>query len=426
MPQTASKKNENYSNSWYSVTPNRLLVTLGPLRGEINCDVCVIGGGFTGLSAAYELAQRGYSVTLLEANEIMDSSPSKEGGHLLRGYYHSPEHLAHKYTAARARMLCNMTLEGLGLIVERIAKHEIKCDLKFGHVTAALTYYQEENLKRRVDEWARFGHTDLKFLDADEVYEQVESERYLSGLYDPKGAHFHPLNYALGVAQAAQQARCRIYDNTRVVAIKHGPQPRVETSGGGAVNAKFVILSGYIRIPGVPALNRKIIPVPMQMVATAPLSERIFHKIIPKSSAIVEASHLMNCFKLSHDGRLLFGSLGLKTGDTMREHIADVFPSLAQVRFEHRWSSMVDFTLNHMPCFGRESDNVFYAHGYCGQGIILGNLAGKLMAEAVAGTAERFDVFSRIKHLSIPGGNRFKQRILNLGLAWYKMQDSLF
>lgn len=425
MSEEAKEQDQNYNNSWYAVTPNRLLVTLGPLKGEINCDVCVIGGGFTGLSAAFELVQKGYSVTLLEANVLTDSSPALEGGHLLRGYYHSPGRLARKYAPAKAKMLCNMTLEGLALIVGRIAKHEIKCDLKFGHVTTALSSTHVSDLKRRIDEWAKLGHTDLKFLDAAQVYEHVESERYLGGLLDPKGAHFHPLNYALALAQIAQQAGCKIYDETRVTAIRNGATAHVETKGG-VVNAKFVVLSGYIRIPGIPALNRKIIPVPMQMVATQPLGDRISHKILPKNSAIIEASHIMNYYKLSHDNRLLFGTLGQRAGSDIRQRIGEVFPSLAQARFAHQWNSPVEFTLNHMPSFGRQSENIFYAHGYCGQGIILGNLAGKLIAEAVSGTAERFDVFAKIKHLSIPGGNRFKQRILNLGMAWYRLQDSLF
>ena len=405
------------------MTPNRLLVTLGVLRGEINCDVCVIGAGFTGISAAFELVQKGYSVTLLEAKTIVDSAPGKNGSHLLRGYHNSPGYLAKKYGAARAKMLCNMTLEGLGIIVQRIAKHDIKCDLKFGHVTTALNEDHVSSLKKRMDEWAKLGHTDMKYLGKREIPAFVDSKKYIGGLFDPKGAHFHPMNYALGVTQTAQNAGCKIYDETPVLSVTQGSPARVVTKHG-AVNAKFVILGGYVRIPGIPRLNKKIIPAAMPMLATQPLGDRISHKIIPKNSAIIDSNHIMNYFNLSEDNRLLFGSYG--QGIDLRQRMAAIFPDLAEARIAHQWNNPMDFTLNHMPNFGRLSANIFYAQGYCGQGIILGNLAGRLIADAVSGTAERFDVFARIGHLSIPSGDLLKQRILALAMVWYRLQDLLF
>src|ERR1700733_11092927 len=163
MPELAPKEraeDQNYKNSWYALTPNRLIVTLGSLRGEINCDICVIGAGFTGISAAFELVQKGYSVTLIEAKNIVDAAPGKSGSPLQRGFHHSPGTLAKKYGMAGAKTLSNLTLEGLALIVERIAKHEIKCDLKFGHVTAAITQDHATSLKKRIDDWAKLGHVD--------------------------------------------------------------------------------------------------------------------------------------------------------------------------------------------------------------------------------------------------------------------------
>jgi gamma-glutamylputrescine oxidase len=416
------KEDPNYNNSWYAVTPNRLLVTLGTLRGEINCDVCVIGAGFTGISAAFELVQKGYSVTLIEAKNIIDSAPGKSGNHLLRGYHHAPATLAKKYGPAGAKMLSNLTLEGLALIVERIAKHDIKCDLKFGHVTTAITPDQASALKKRIDDWAKLGHVDLKYLSKKDIPAYVDTKKYIGGLFDPKGAHFHPMNYMLGVTQTAQNAGCKIYDETPVLSVTPGSPARVETKHG-AVNAKFVVLGGYVRIPGIPRLNKKIIPAALPMLATQPLGDRISHKILPKNSAIIDSHRIMNYFKLSNDNRLIFGCVG--QGINLQQRMTAIFPDLADARIAHQWNSPLDFTLNHMPNFGRLADNIFYAQGYCGQGIILGNLAGKLIAEAVSGTAERFDVFARVKHMSIPGGDELKKRILALGMAWYRLQDSL-
>ncbi len=425
MPQEAQKEqaaDPNYTNSWYALTPNRLLETLGSLRGEINCDVCVIGAGFTGISAAFELIQKGYSVTLIEAKNIVDSAPGKNGGHLQRGYYHAPGDLAKKYGPAGAKLLSNLSLEGLALIVERIAKHDIKCDLKFGHVTTAVMPDDVTALKKRIDDWAKLGHIDLKFLTKKDMPGYVDSKRYIGGMFDPKGAHFHPMNYALGVMQTIQNAGCKIYDETPVLSVEQGSPARVVTKNG-AVNAKFVVLGGYVRIPGIPRLNKKIIPIAMPMVATQPLGDKIAHKVLPKNSAIIDSYRIMNYFKHTTDNRFIFGSLGLGIDPVQR--MKAIFPELAEARIAHQWNNPMDFTLNHMPNFGRLADNIFYAQGYCGQGIILGNLAGRLIAEAVSGTAERFDVFAKIKHLSVPGGNALHQKILALGMAWYRMQDSL-
>jgi len=425
MPQEAQKEqaaDPNYTNSWYALTPNRLLVTLGSLKGEINCDICVIGAGFTGISAAFELVQKGYSVTLIEAKNVADAAPGKNGGHLLRGFHHAPGTLAKKYGAAGAKMLSNLTLEGLAVIVERIAKHDIKCDLKFGHVTTAITPDHVTSLKKKIDDWAKLGHVDMKYVSKKDMPAYADTKSYIGGLFDPKGAHFHPTNYMLGVLQTAQNAGCKIYDETPVVSVTQGSPVRVETKDG-AVNAKFLVLGGYVKVDGIPRLNKKIVPMAMPMLATQPLNERVAHKILPKNSAIIDSYRIMNYFKLSNDNRLLFGSLGLGVDPVQR--MKAIFPELAEADIAHQWNNPMDFTLNHMPNFGRMADNIFYAQGYCGQGIILGNLAGKLIAEAVSGTAERFDVFAKIKHWPVPGGYTLQQKVLALGMAWYRLQDSL-
>ena len=425
MPLEASKEqaaDPNYKNSWYAMTPNRLLVTLGTLRGEINCDVCVIGAGFTGISAAFELIQKGYSVTLLEAKNIVDCAPGKTGSHLVRGFHHAPGKLAKKYGAAGAKQLSNLTLEGLALIVERIAKHDIKCDLKFGHLTTAIDQSSVNALKHRIDDWAKLGHVDLKFMGKKDIPAYVDCKKYIGGLFDPKGAHFHPTNYVLGVMQTAQNQGLKIYDETPVVSVTQGETVRVETKNG-AVNAKFVVLGGYVRIPGIPGLSKKIMPIALPMLATQPLGDSVSRKILPRNTAIIDSYSVMNYYRLSNDGRLIFGCVG--QGIDLRKRMAALFPDLAKVEIAHEWNSPLDFTLNHMPNFGRLANNIFYAQGYCGQGIILGNLAGKLIAEAVSGTAGKFDVFADIKHMSISGADSLKKRILALGMAWYRLQDSL-
>lgn len=414
---------KDYTGSWYALTPNRLLATLGALKGEINCDVCVVGGGFTGLSAALELSKKGYSVILLEAKAFADSSPGKNAGHIMRGLVRSPRALESKFDPATARMMCNLTLEGLALVIGRIVKHEIKCDLKFGHVTAAMNRCHASSLKKDIEAWAKIGHTDLKYLDRNEILGFVKSKKYVGGLLDPKGAHIHPLNYALGVVQAAQAAGCKIYDETPVVSMTQGTQVKVETEHG-VVNARFVVLGGHIEVPGMVQLKKKVIITKANMIATEPLRERLAHKILPRNSGVADARFIKNYFSLSHDNRLLFGGDG-ETG-VLRQQMVEIFPELASVDVDHAWGSSVDMTLNRLPGFGRMGPNIFYAHGYCGHNIILGNLAGLLIAEVVGGTAERFDVFAKIKHNSLLGSGLLKQPVFALSMAWYRLRDVLF
>lgn len=429
--EQAPKAKKIKTSSWYSVTPNRLLATLGVLRGEINCDICVIGGGFTGISAALELSRKGYSVILLESNGIASSASGKNAGQLIRGYNNSPSSLVSKYGLDTAKMMCNLTLEGLALIVERIAKHEIKCDLDFGHLTAALNSGQADSLKHEIDEWAKIGHTDLKFLNERETKELVRGKGYVGGMFDPKGAQIHPLNYALGLAQAAQSAGCKIYDETPVLALQHGTPAKVITEHG-TVNAKYVVLGGHVHAKGIEKLNRKVIAVTAHMIATEPLDKELAHKLMPGKLAVSDASFIMNYFRLSNDNRLLFGGNCNYSGldypgqsRELRQRMLGVFPELEKARIDHCWGGPLDITLNRMPNFGRLTHNVFYAHGYCGHGIILSNMAGKLMAEAISGTAERFDVFSRVKHAPFIGGDLLKRPLFVLGMMWYRLRDML-
>ena len=419
------------SSSWYSSTPNKLLATLGVLKEEINCDVCVIGGGFTGLSTALELSQKKYSVILLESQEIASAASNTNDGQLLRGYNHSPDALASRYGSATAKMLCNVTLEGLALVIDRIAKHNIKCDLKFGHVTAAMNDRHVASLKSHIDEWAKINHTDLKYLNKESMRNFVKSKKYVGGIFDPKGAHFHPLNYALGITQAIQNAGCRIYDDSPVLSIKQGSRAKIRTAHG-IVNAKFVVLSGSIDLKVTKKLNRNIIAATTHMIATEPLDKTLIPQILPRNIAVMDARFIMNYYRLSNDNRLLFGgncnygkSDYREQAISLQKKMTDIFPKLTNTKIKHCWKVPFDITLNSMPGFGRLAPNIFYAYGYCGRGIILSNMAGKLIADAVSGTAEKFDVFAKIKHTPFIGGDLVKHPLFALGMTWYRLRDMM-
>lgn len=422
---------KGYTNSWYSMTPNRLLVTLGPLKGEVNSDVCVVGAGFTGLSAALELAQKGYAVTLIDAGTVAGGASGRNGGHLQRGFAQSPSWAISRYGIDAARMLGNISLEGLALILERITKHDIKCDLKFGHVTCAIKEKHVPELKTEIKAWEKIGHTDLRLLDKNELQEFVKSPKYIGGMYDPKGGHFHPLNYALGLAVACQKAGVKIYDETKATQIITSPSPRVVTTAG-AVNAKFVLLAGAYGMKGAESIGTRSITAMAHMIATEPLGEKRARDILPKDVAAIDANFIMNYYRLSSDYRLLFGGNCNYSGkdfsnedDELRARMIDTFPSLKMTRIDHCWHGPLDLTVNRMPHLGRLSPQVFFAHGFGGHGVIATNILGKIMADAVAGTAERFDVFTKIRHTPFLGGNLLRRPLFVMGMTWYKLRDLL-
>ena len=424
---------KDYRSSIYSFSANKLLVTLGALKGEVNSDICVIGGGFTGLSAALELAEKGYGVTLLEAKTIASGASGLNGGHILRGFDKSPEWLAAKYGAAAAKTLCNLSLEGLGLILERITKHDIQCDLKFGHLTAALNKKHCTELKNYIREWKNIGHDDLQYLDDRSTQALVKTKKYVGGLYDPKGAHFNPLNYALGLAAACQKAGVKIYDKTTVTGIESTAEGSARiTTTDGAVQAKFVIVAGAIDIPQMKAPLRRSISAMAHMIATEPLGDKRSRSLLAKDIAVMDAKFVMNYFRLSEDKRLLFGGNCNYTGrdfgkedQELKNRMIDIFPELKMTRIDHCWSGPLDMTANRLPDIGRLAPNIFYAHGFGGHGVISTNILGKVLAQAVSGTAERFDVFEKIRHTPFFGGSLLKRPLFVLGMAWYKLRDML-
>lgn len=430
MPRKYENVKE-YRDPWYALTANRLLVTLGGLREEVNCDVCVIGAGFTGLSAALELTQKGYSVILLEKDTVAGSASGRNGGHVQRGYSQSPGWLINHYGLETAKLLANVSLEGLGLMLERIATHDIKCDFKFGHLTAGMAPKHMQELAQDIKDWEKLGQKDMVLWDEKEVQETIHTTDYIGGLYDPKGGHFHPLNYALGIAHALQKAGGRIYDNTPALDIIPGERAKVTTSSG-AVLAKHVIIAGATGMKGMAPLRKTSIQVTAHMIATEPLGEDRARQIMTKDIAVADARFIMNYYRFSDDYRLLFGG-NCNYSDReydgedrrLRERMTDLFPTLKMTRIDHCWRGPLDLTMNRMPHMGKLAPNIYYAHGFGGQGVILTNILGKVLAEAVAGTAERFDVFEKIRHNPFPGGDSLKRPLFLLAMTWYRLRDML-
>lgn len=419
-------------DSWYAATACRS-TDYPALADELRVDVCVLGAGITGLSTAIHLADRGYRVAVLEAQRVGWGASGRSGGQMIFGFASEQSKLVRLVGRENAARIWNCGLEGTDLLRQQVARFNIDCDLVHGHIHTALKPRQARELRIwQADLEDNYGYPSLSFLDRRQVREAIASERYVAGLHDSNSGHIHPLNYVLGLATAAESLGVRIFENS---AVKHmEPGTRVSASTArGRVTADFMVLAGNAYLSGLaPGIENKIMPVGTYIGATEPLGEQRARTLIADNAAVADINFVLDYFRCSSDHRLLFGGrvsystmapLNLK--QTMRKRMLGVFPQLQDVRMDYAWGGFVAITMNRAPHFGRIGANVYYAHGFSGHGIAATGLAGKLMADAIAGTAEKFDVFARIPHRDFPGGRALRMPALVLAMAWYRLRDLL-
>ena len=402
------------------------------LEGEVEADVCVVGGGLTGITAALELANKGYSVVLLEAGQIAWAASGRSGGQAIHGFAAGMDVIAGQVGKDNARKMWDISIEGLDLIRQRIRDYNIECDWQEGWAWAAIKDrhigYIEGAAK---DMKADFGY-EVEVHKGQAVRDIVGSDRYCAVMVDPRSGHLHPLNYSLGLAAAALAKGVKFFEGTRATRIEHGSSPIVHTPKG-AVRCKQVILAGNCYLDDTePSISGRIMPVGTYIIATESLGKAKMDALLPQRHAVCDANFVLDYFRPTGDHRLLFGgrvSYSTMTpanlADSMRQRMVTVFPELANAKVESCWGGFVDITMNRAPDFGRIAHNVYYAQGFSGHGIALTGMAGKLMAEAVAGSAERFDLFGKLNHHDFPGGRLFRTPALVLAMAWYRLRDFL-
>ncbi|MDI5984262.1 FAD-binding oxidoreductase [Halomonas sp. M4R5S39] len=404
-----------------------------PLAGEVRADVCVIGGGVTGCSAALHLAERGYSVVLLEAAEIGHGASGRSGGQILPGLGTDIATVEQTLGLARAREVWEMSREAVRLTAELIDRHAIPCELAWGYLHAAVRPRHVRELLAFRDRLARdYDYRALDWLAGDALRAHVVTDAYPGALFESEGGHLHPLNYTLGLARAARRAGAVIHQGSPAVEIRRGKPASVVTPGG-RVTADFVVMGTNAFQNGlIPELSGRIMRAANYIIATEQLSVAQAERVLPCNDALSDANFVLDYYRLSADRRLLYGGEVSYTGREPRglqarmdAKIAGLFPVLRGVRIDYRWGGEVAITLNRAPDFGRLDDNLYYAQGYSGHGMALAGLAGRLMAESVAGQSERFDVFAAMPHRRFPGGERLRTPLLLLATTFYKLRDRL-
>lgn len=404
------------------------------LQGEHVADVCVVGGGFSGLNTALELAERGMSVVLLEAHKIGWGASGRNGGQLIRGVGHGLEQFEGIIGKDGVRHMKLMGLEAVEIVRQRVERFNIPCDLTWGYCDLANKPRDLEGFAEEAEELRGLGYRhELRLLQANEVRSVVGSDRYVGGLVDMGSGHLHPLNLALGEAAAAAQLGVRLFEHSAVTRIDYGSEVRVHTAQG-TVRAKSLVLgcNAYLKDLN-PQLSGKVLPAGSYVIATEPLSEAQAHALLPQNMAVCDQRVALDYYRLSADRRLLFGGACHYSGRDpqdigayMRPKMLDVFPHLANVKIDYQWGGMIGIGANRLPQIGRLPDqpNVYYAQAYSGHGVNTTHLAGKLLAEAISGQhSDGFDLFAQVPHITFPGGKYLRSPLLALGMLWHRLKE---
>jgi len=406
------------------------------LGGEVTADVCVVGGGFSGLNTALELADRGFSVVLLEARKVAWGASGRNGGQLIRGVGHGLDQFANVIGTDGVRQMKQMGLEAVEIVRERVERFQIPCDLTWGYCDLANKPRDLQGLADDAEELRSLGYRhEVRLLQANEMSSVIGSERYVGGMIDMGSGHLHPLNLALGEAAAAERLGVRLFEQSEVTRIDYGSEVQVH-SAQGTVRAKTLVLACNAYLNGLnPHLSGKVLPAGSYIIATEPLSEAQATQLLPQNMAVCDQRVTVDYFRLSADRRLLFGGACHYSGRDpkdigayMRPKMLQVFPQLTDVKIDYQWGGMIGIGANRLPQIGRLADqpNVYYAQAYAGHGLNATHLAGRLLAEAISGQQQgRFDLFAQVPHMTFPGGKHLRSPLLALGMLWHRLKELL-
>jgi glycine/D-amino acid oxidase-like deaminating enzyme len=420
--------------SYYSASLNQ--ETAYPtLQGQISVDVVIIGGGFTGVASAVELAERGLKVAIVESHKIGWGATGRNGGQVtgsLSGDGAMRKQMRNRLGAEVDDFIWQLRWRGQQIIQQRVAKYGIHCDLKHGHLHAAYKPSHMPGLQADYEEAVRRGMADeVSLLDRDGVRAHLDSELYCGAIKNNRNLHLHPLNLCIGEAKAAESLGALIFEHSEVLQIVHGAHPAVITAQG-RIDAKQVLLAGDVYHKLEPQkLKGMIFPAMGGIVTTAPLGE-LAKQINPQDLAVYDCRFVLDYYRLTADGRLLFGGGCNYSGRDSRDIAAELrpaiertFPALKGVPIDFQWSCAMGIVVNRIPQLGKLSDNVWYCQGYSGHGIATSHIMGEVMANALTGSLEKFDTFAACSHIKVPLGDVLGNPMLAVGMWYYQLLEKL-
>lgn len=423
----------DHAQSYYRATATAM-PQRPPLDADLSADVCVIGGGFTGVNTAIELAQRGLSVILLEARRIGWGASGRNGGQLIRGIGHDVSAFAKYVGEEGVTYLEHAGIDSVALVGERICEHAIDCDLRWGFAELANTPAQFAAFKGEQESLARLGYAhETRLVGPQDIQQVVGSTAYAGALVDMGSGHLHPLNLVLGEAQVAESLGVRIFEHTEVLELIHGDSVQVRCATGSVRAASLVLACNAHLEELEPRLSGKVLPAGSYIIASEPLPVEVANQLIPQNLALCDQKVGLDYYRLSADRRLLFGGACHYSGRDpkdiaayMQPKMLKVFPQLADTAIEFQWGGKIGITANRFPQVGRlqQYPNVFYAQGYSGHGLNVTHWCARLLAEGIhAGASSGLDIFSQVPHMTFPGGKALRSPLLALGMLWYRLRE---
>lgn len=420
-----------FPKSWY-VASTEIPPERPPLYGQTTADICVIGAGYTGLSAALHLAQNGFDVVLLDAHRVGFGASGRNGGQVGTGYNMSQSALEKRCGSDAARLLWRLAEEAKDDIRQNCAKYAPDARYTPGVAHGFYSAKEAQGYAKEIDHLAKaYGYDQVDMLDTVAMRDLVKTPLYHGGLLDMGAGHIHPLRYAFGLARAAEAAGVRIYERAEVHDIAHGDPAEVRTDSG-RVKARHVILAGNGYLPNIERkIAAKVMPINSFICATAPLDDRMA-EVLARDIAVADSKFVVNYYRMSEDKRLLFGgresySIGFPKDirTALVDRMTTLFPQLKDVGIDYVWGGTLGITMPRLPAIQRIAPNVVSAGGFSGHGVALSGLAGKVMAELIKGQASHFETLAGLNVPNFPGGAAFRAPLLTLAMTWYALRDRL-
>jgi len=423
---------DDHADSWYAATINN--TTAYPaLTEHIKVDVCVIGGGFSGVNTALELAERGFNVTLLEAFKIGWGASGRNGGQLIRGIGHGLKQFKNRIGQEGINAIDGMGFEAVDIVNDRIAKYNIDCDLTWGYCDLANNRQHLKDLEAEYNHLKSMGYRhDLTLVAKKDLDNIVGSHAYAGGLVDMGSGHVHPLNLVIGEAAAAAKLGVQIFENSEVTDIQQG-KPVIVKTKQGQITADSLVICGNAYVGDLnKKLGSKVLPAGSYVIATEPLSDDMAKHVLPQNMAVSDHKLALDYYRLSSDNRLLFGGLCHYSGrdpssikGALKPHLDRVFPYLKDLKIDYQWGGMIGIGANRLPQIGRLQHNIYYAQAYAGHGLNVTHLAAKVIAESIHHESDRIHVFEKVSHLTFPGGRYLRSPLLAAGMLYARLKEML-
>ncbi len=420
---------QEHTDSYYAATVSEK-TDYPVLEGDHQADICIVGAGFTGVATALTLAERGYSVIIVEANRVGWGASGRNGGQLICGISGESK-LAKRYGESVTDTLWEMHWRGNDIIYERVEKYSIDCDLKDGYIDVGLKARHMRDLEEDFENMQRRNFPyEFRMTDREETRHIAGTDAYIGGLLNMRNGHLHPLNLCIGEARAARSLGARIFEQSPVTDIVHGEKPRVRTEKGSVTADTIVLAGNAYHTLEARHLSGLTFPAGSYVIATEPLSEEVQKQINPLDVAICDMNEVVDYYRMSADGRMLFGGRCNDCGRdpssverVMAPRMVELYPQLKDARIDYEWGGKISIVINRIPLLGRIDKNIFYSQGYSGHGINATHVAGEIVADAICGTMEKFDMFERIRHIRFPLGQWLVNQMVALGMIYYRMRD---